>query len=106
MIMIHPFSLDFLSLSLNMLFVSFHPEKKQVVMDLMKFRHHLEVVCEPPISPDNGYIQGGSTYKAGEVVQFHCHRGYMVEGQPIAVCQDNGKWSGTFPKCKHQQQQQ
>uniref|UniRef100_A0A0P5PLV4 Sushi, von Willebrand factor type A, EGF and n=1 Tax=Daphnia magna TaxID=35525 RepID=A0A0P5PLV4_9CRUS len=58
-----------------------------------------EVVCEPPTSPENGYIQGGSTYKAGEVVQFHCHRGFMVEGQPIAVCQDNGKWSGTFPKC-------
>jgi hypothetical protein len=58
-----------------------------------------EVVCEPPTNPENGYIQGGSTYKAGEVVQFHCHRGFMVEGQPIAVCQDNGKWSGTFPKC-------
>ena len=58
-----------------------------------------EVVCEPPTSPENGYIQGGSSYKAGEVVQFHCHRGFMVEGQPIAVCQDNGKWSGTFPKC-------
>ena len=44
-------------------------------------------------------LTGGSSYKAGEVVQFHCHRGFMVEGQPIAVCQDNGKWSGNFPKC-------
>ena len=58
-----------------------------------------EVVCEPPTSPENGYIQGGSSYKAGEVVQFHCHRGFMMDGQPIAVCQDNGKWSGSFPKC-------
>ena len=63
------------------------------------FLFAVEVVCEPPSSPENGYIQGGSSYKAGEVVQFHCHRGFMVEGQPIAVCQDNGKWSGSFPKC-------
>lgn len=61
--------------------------------------HCEEVVCEPPTSPENGYIQGGSSYKAGEVVQFHCHRGFMMDGQPIAVCQDNGKWSGSFPKC-------
>lgn len=59
-----------------------------------------EVQCDNPGSPDNGYMQGTEPFKAGDVVQFNCNNEFMMEGQPIIACQDNGRWSGPLPKCK------
>ncbi|KRT86349.1 hypothetical protein AMK59_1061, partial [Oryctes borbonicus] len=59
----------------------------------------LEVQCDNPGIPENGYIQGTGPFKAGDVVQFNCNTDYMMEGQPIIACQDNGRWSGPLPKC-------
>lgn len=59
----------------------------------------VEVQCFHPGSPQNGYAQGSPPYRAGDVVQFNCNPEYMMEGQPIIACQDNGRWSGTLPKC-------
>lgn len=64
--------------------------------------YSLEVHCDDPKIPDNGYIQGTGPYKAGDVVQFNCNPDYMMEGQPIIACQENSRWSGKIPKCKHQ----
>ncbi|XP_068084486.1 sushi, von Willebrand factor type A, EGF and pentraxin domain-containing protein 1 [Anabrus simplex] len=58
-----------------------------------------EVQCDTPGVPENGYIQGSGPYKAGDVIQFNCNPDYMMEGQPIIACQENGRWSGTVPKC-------
>ncbi|KAK7866166.1 hypothetical protein R5R35_001392 [Gryllus longicercus] len=58
-----------------------------------------EVQCNSPGVPENGYIQGNGPYKAGDVIQFNCNPDYMMEGQPIIACQENGRWSGTIPKC-------
>ncbi|CAG7716179.1 unnamed protein product [Allacma fusca] len=52
-----------------------------------------EVECPEPASPENGFVSGNPPYKAGDLAQFDCHQGYMMEGQPIVACQDNGKWS-------------
>lgn len=59
-----------------------------------------EVQCENPGAPANGYVQGSAPYRAGDVVQFNCNPEYMMQGQPIIACQDNGRWSGGLPKCK------
>lgn len=59
-----------------------------------------EVQCFHPGQPTNGYTQGTPPYKAGDVVQFNCNPEYMMQGQPIIACQDNGRWSGPVPKCK------
>ncbi|XP_075151703.1 hig-anchoring scaffold protein isoform X2 [Haematobia irritans] len=59
----------------------------------------VEVQCESPGAPLNGYAQGTSPYRAGDVVQFNCNPEYMMQGQPIIACQDNGRWSGGLPKC-------
>lgn len=59
-----------------------------------------EVQCFHPGTPANGYTQGQAPYKAGDVVQFNCNPEYMMQGQPIIACQDNGRWSGPVPKCK------
>lgn len=58
-----------------------------------------EVQCENPGAPVNGYAQGSLPYRAGDVVQFNCNPEYMMQGQPIIACQDNGRWSGGLPKC-------
>uniref|UniRef100_A0A1I8NQU7 Sushi, von Willebrand factor type A, EGF and pentraxin domain-containing protein 1 n=2 Tax=Stomoxys calcitrans TaxID=35570 RepID=A0A1I8NQU7_STOCA len=59
----------------------------------------VEVQCENPGAPLNGYAQGTTPYRAGDVVQFNCNPEYMMQGQPIIACQDNGRWSGGLPKC-------
>ncbi|XP_028899392.1 uncharacterized protein LOC105217452 isoform X1 [Zeugodacus cucurbitae] len=59
----------------------------------------VEVQCENPGAPLNGYAQGSTPYRAGDVVQFNCNPEYMMQGQPIIACQDNGRWSSGLPKC-------
>lgn len=59
----------------------------------------VEVKCLDPGNPENGYAQGSPPYRAGDLVQFNCNREYMMQGQPIIACQDNGRWSGEKPKC-------
>ncbi|GAB0099339.1 locomotion-related protein Hikaru genki [Sergentomyia squamirostris] len=59
----------------------------------------IEVQCDNPGAPQNGYAQGSGPYKAGDIVQFNCNPEYMMQGQPIIACQDNGRWSGGLPKC-------
>lgn len=61
----------------------------------------VEVQCENPGAPVNGYVQGSAPYRAGDVVQFNCNPEYMMQGQPIIACQDNGRWSGGLPGCKY-----
>ncbi|XP_076316032.1 locomotion-related protein Hikaru genki-like [Tachypleus tridentatus] len=60
-----------------------------------------EVICSPPPPPQNGFLQTSSQkqYKGGDVVQFACHSGNMMDGPGIVVCQENGRWSGPPPKC-------
>ncbi|XP_049824701.1 sushi, von Willebrand factor type A, EGF and pentraxin domain-containing protein 1 isoform X2 [Aethina tumida] len=59
-----------------------------------------KVTCDPPAPPENGYVQGTGPYKAGDVIQFNCNPDFMMEGQPIIACQENGRWSGKLPKCQ------
>lgn len=68
----------------------------QLMVKELKF---LEVQCENPGAPANGYAQGSAPYRAGDVVQFNCNPEYMMQGQPIIACQDSGRWSGVLPKC-------
>ncbi|KAF6197720.1 hypothetical protein GE061_008686 [Apolygus lucorum] len=58
-----------------------------------------EVHCSTPEMPENGYYTGTEPFKAGDLVQFSCNQDFMMEGQPIIACQENGRWSGPTPKC-------
>lgn len=54
--------------------------------------------------PKNGYIEAASklnVYYAGDIVQYACNNGYMIDGNPISICQENGRWSGPITKCKY-----
>ncbi|XP_031335519.1 sushi, von Willebrand factor type A, EGF and pentraxin domain-containing protein 1-like isoform X3 [Photinus pyralis] len=59
----------------------------------------VEVQCENPKSPENGFYHGTGAFKVGDVVQYNCNTDYVMEGQSVSACQDSGRWSGTLPKC-------
>ncbi|KAF5269827.1 hypothetical protein FQR65_LT05873 [Abscondita terminalis] len=58
-----------------------------------------EVQCENPKTLDNGYFHGNGPFKVGDVIQYNCNMDFVMEGQSVSACQDNGRWSGTLPKC-------
>nr|XP_014289884.1 sushi, von Willebrand factor type A, EGF and pentraxin domain-containing protein 1 isoform X2 [Halyomorpha halys] len=60
-----------------------------------------EVECGDPGRPENGWVQGGSNgvYKAGDLATFTCATDFMMEGQPVVACQENGRWSASPPNC-------
>ncbi|CAG2116797.1 unnamed protein product, partial [Medioppia subpectinata] len=62
---------------------------------------YVEVFCETPVIPTHGYLQGDKIqrFRGGDIVQFTCDTGYMLEGNPIVICQENSRWSGPPPNC-------
>ena len=60
------------------------------------------MACQPPPAPENSHFEPNEgPFKAGDVLQFLCHKGFMPEGQPIIVCQEDGTWSKEPPKCEY-----
>ncbi|XP_069936040.1 sushi, von Willebrand factor type A, EGF and pentraxin domain-containing protein 1 isoform X3 [Cherax quadricarinatus] len=55
--------------------------------------------CVPPAPPLNGIVSGEGPFHAGDVVDVKCSPNYMMEGQPLIVCQEDGQWSDEVPKC-------
>ena len=47
---------------------------------------------------ENGIVFGLDTY-CGSTMEFQCMEGYELVGTPSVICQANGKWSATKPKC-------
>lgn len=62
-----------------------------------------EVECEDPPMPENGFVKATPPYKAGDLAHIECNGGFLMEGQHIVACQDNGKWSRHLmtTKCKN-----
>jgi len=59
------------------------------------------VHCNPPPTPTHGFLQGDKIerFRGGDIVQFTCDQGYMLDGNPIVICQENSRWSGPPPSC-------
>nr|CAD2188647.1 unnamed protein product [Meloidogyne enterolobii] len=45
-------------------------------------------------------LQFGDGIGFGSVFQFHCAKGYFIEGPLSIVCRPNGEWSSPQPLCK------
>ncbi|XP_037789464.1 locomotion-related protein Hikaru genki-like [Penaeus monodon] len=58
-----------------------------------------KIECAPLEPPLHGELTGPRPHTAGDVIEVKCHSGYMMEGQPILVCQEDGEWSSQVPKC-------
>ena len=57
------------------------------------------ITCGHPGNPTFGVTQG-SQFNLNSVVHFLCHSGYILQGAVESLCQSNGQWSNTLPKCK------
>ena len=63
--------------------------------------------CSDPGGPVNGYkkITGGPGLihgryaKIGTVLTFFCNSSYVLSGNEMRTCQQNGEWSGKQPIC-------
>ncbi|XP_069182645.1 sushi, von Willebrand factor type A, EGF and pentraxin domain-containing protein 1 [Procambarus clarkii] len=55
--------------------------------------------CVPPAPPLNGIVSGEGPFHAGDVIEVKCSPNYMMEGQPLIVCQEDGQWSDEIPNC-------
>ncbi|XP_025141922.3 complement factor H isoform X6 [Bubalus bubalis] len=62
------------------------------------------VKCLPVTEPENGKIfsdalEPDQEYTYGQVVQFECNSGYMLDGPKQIHCSAGGVWSAETPKC-------
>ncbi|XP_037777143.1 complement receptor type 2-like isoform X1 [Penaeus monodon] len=55
--------------------------------------------CIPPAAPANGTVTGDGPFHAGDMVVIKCNPNFMLEGQSLIVCQEDGTWSEEIPKC-------
>ncbi len=54
--------------------------------------------CKEIESPYNGKLSTPAV-AVGTKVTVSCSEGYLVEGQAILQCKDDGQWSHVVPKC-------
>uniref|UniRef100_A0A8C1SD31 Sushi, von Willebrand factor type A, EGF and pentraxin domain-containing protein 1 n=1 Tax=Cyprinus carpio TaxID=7962 RepID=A0A8C1SD31_CYPCA len=40
-----------------------------------------------------------NSFLHGSLVQYHCHAGYVIKGDIVLMCQEDGTWNGTAPVC-------
>ncbi|XP_039251856.2 sushi, von Willebrand factor type A, EGF and pentraxin domain-containing protein 1-like [Styela clava] len=63
--------------------------------------------CERPTGLTNGkLLSDQQSYVRGNVVTYQCIRGYKLMGNEQRTCGDNGRWSGTQPRCEKRQAMQ
>ncbi|XP_040457773.1 inactive serine protease PAMR1 isoform X2 [Falco naumanni] len=63
--------------------------------------------CSDPGGPLNGYrrvvedtgLLNGRYAKIGTVIAFFCNNSYVLSGNELRTCQDDGEWSGKQPIC-------
>ncbi|CAH1793745.1 unnamed protein product [Owenia fusiformis] len=54
--------------------------------------------CDGLSAPLNAELSGNGTV-FGTIVNFTCDPGYIIEGAPKLLCQENGNWSHPVPTC-------
>ena len=54
--------------------------------------------CGPLDDPENGRVSFDDT-TVGEVANYNCNSGYVLNGDSQRKCQSNGRWSGDEPVC-------
>lgn len=68
---------------------------------IYKYISIAEVICDKPAAPENGFlISQQNAYRAGDLLQFGCNNGFMLQGSPLAICMDNQRWSVPPAHCK------
>ncbi|XP_075158690.1 CUB and Sushi multiple domains furrowed [Haematobia irritans] len=58
------------------------------------------VTCDTPNVPTGSYVVGYD-YNVHSKIQYNCDPGYVLKGDPILECMDNGEWSAEAPFCDY-----
>lgn len=58
------------------------------------------ITCPSPTPPTHGRLIDSGRYLSGDYIQFTCITGYVLVGESLSVCLENGTWSSPEPKCK------
>ena len=62
------------------------------------FYSSVRVDCGDPGTLANG-IKVGSNYTLGQLVHYHCDRGYLIRGSMTIRCHTSGRWTSSAPTC-------
>ncbi|XP_036362858.1 uncharacterized protein LOC115216258 [Octopus sinensis] len=61
----------------------------------------VRVLCSNPLPLVNGFIQPQRKIsRYGDIFHYSCKIGYQLVGEKTSVCQYNGTWSQTQPRCE------
>lgn len=75
--------------------------KKKIITRCAPTLSVVEVFCDWPGLLKHGYaFDRRPKYKPGELIQFNCGTNYVVDGQSLLECQEDGQWSAPLPMCK------
>ena len=50
--------------------------------------------------PSNGNVTLLNGTQFSSEATYHCDSDFVLEGNHLRICQENGTWSGTMPECK------
>ena len=53
---------------------------------------------DPGLPPNAARVLSETTFNS--VVKYSCSVHFMLSGEAVRVCQDDGTWSGTLPTCE------
>lgn len=67
-------------------------------MNILWF-YFVVVDCGNPGNPKHGQTFANKGFTYAQDVSFACDDGYTMEGNAVATCQANGKWSTDLPIC-------
>ena len=58
------------------------------------------IVCTPPSPPLYGSVVTSGDTRVGSTVQSVCDDGFILIGEPVIRCTEDGVWSHPIPFCK------
>ena len=58
------------------------------------------IICPSPPPPPHGALVPSSDHYVGTTVQSICNAGYVLVGEPVTRCTQEGIWSHATPQCK------
>ncbi len=56
--------------------------------------------CPSPLPPHNGRLLDSGRFFVGHTVQYVCDDGFVLIGEPVIRCTEEGIWSHATPFCK------
>lgn len=61
----------------------------------------LAIKCPEPVIPSNGrVIKDSDRFEFGDSIEYQCNSGFILQGESVSICMQNGSWSLSVPQCK------